>query len=46
MAAAQGGDRMRLDDKTRAELLFLGAAITAVYAINVVAAQGLVQGWW
>ena len=30
----------------RAELLFLGAAITAVYAIIVVAAQGLVQGWW
>lgn len=37
---------MRLDDKTRAELLFLGAAITAVYLLIALAAHGISQGWW
>ena len=37
---------MRLDDKTRAELLFLGAASPAGDAISGGAAQGRVPGWW
>lgn len=39
-------NRMRLDDKTRAELCFLFAVIAAVYAIIVLAAHGMTQGWW
>lgn len=37
---------MRLDDKTRAELCFVLAAVAAVYSIIVLAAHGLAQGWW
>lgn len=39
-------NRMRLDDKTRAELCFAFATFIGVYLIIVLAAHGIAQGWW
>lgn len=39
-------NRMRLDDKARAELCFAFAAFAAVYAVIVAAACGIAEGWW
>ncbi|WP_274542582.1 hypothetical protein [Eggerthella sinensis] len=36
----------RIDDKTRSELCFAFAAFVAVYAVIVIAARGVAEGWW
>ena len=37
---------MRLSDKDKTEFCFGLAASAAVYAIIVLAAHGIAQGWW
>lgn len=37
---------MRLPDKFKADLCFAVAVPAAIYAIIVLAAHGMSQGWW
>ena len=37
---------MRLSDKDKADICFAAAVPAAIYAIFVLAAHGMSQGWW